>query len=163
MTDHFDRVPPAFRPVIGAARELLPASVLERVPARFLCGVDPCWVGLHSYRDTDDGRSYSDTAHACYPWHVANARPMIVLPNAPRCNRHGRDLIDTVLHEYGHILDWSTHFELEAPETTDYSRTSRIERIAEAFQLILRPPSEEWREYVGAEGFRPLRAAMGVA
>jgi len=36
------------------------------------------------------------------------------------------------------------------------------ERIAEAFEIILRPPSGAWEDYVSAEAFRPLREAMGI-
>lgn len=151
----FDRAPGDYKPLIEAGWSLLTPTMKRELTPRFLCGVDPGFVGLHRYQKTRDGRSYSGTAHACYQHHTADGQQRIVLPHMVR--------VKTIVHEAAHMYDEVTHFELDAPETTAYSTTKRAERIAEAIRMILYPPTSEWAAFVSTESFRPLRQMIGAA
>lgn len=99
-----DRIPDArFAQAIGRAVDVI--GGLHRwglQGVRFWCGVDPVWSGLHRYTTVADGRSYRETAHACYPWNLVGPadrrQPTVVLP-AP---------VEpwVVVHELGHLLHW---------------------------------------------------------
>lgn len=160
MRDYFDRVPMSFRPLLEAGLDLIPDRVRQIAHTRFLCGVDPLFVGLHDVRDTGDGRSYRDTAHACYPWHVPDGKPTIVLPAGFVEREHPEWQVYVVVHEYGHIFDWATGFQLDPPGSTPYSNKNRQERVAEAFAMTLAPISGAWKSYMEAEAFRPFREVM---
>lgn len=132
---------------------LLPQHIAEMCQTRFLCGVSPIFVGLHGIDDTNDGRSYHDTGHVSYGrWHSSDKTTTVVLPKVPT--------VYTVIHELGHVFDEQTHFLLDVPKTTAYSDMTRMERVAEAFSLLLVPDFAWcglWRDYIAAERFRPFR------
>ena len=98
-------------------------------PVEFLTGVDPVFAGLHSFGDTGDGRSYGDTPHCAYPWHIdgpADRRvTTIVLPQP--------EPPWVIVHELGHALDAAIGFRHSAVPVTAYARTNRLEAFAEAF------------------------------
>lgn len=52
---------------IEAAYRMIPDPLHHRIRPHFLCGTDPLFAGLHSYRDASYGRSYSDTIHVMRP------------------------------------------------------------------------------------------------
>lgn len=154
-----------YRPLVEAARDLIPPGVAGLVEPRYLIGVSPHFVGLHHSRMEDAfpdlaarGNSYEACAHACYSFHTPDGRPTIVMPQPHLYH----DPVATLLHEHGHLFDEATGFHIAAPETTRYSRTNRQEAFAEAFEIVLLPPSGAWELYVESEAMRPLRAAMHV-
>lgn len=166
LATYFSRVPMGLRPALEEARRLIPREVSRVSDPRFLCGVSPHFVGLH-YEDmttnwplvADRGWTYENCAHASFAHRTSDDRPTIVLPRPDLY----RDPVGTILHECGHLFDEATGFHLDAPETTEYSRSNRLERVAEAFELILRPPTGLWEEFCRGEAMRPLRTAMGIA
>lgn len=149
--------------MVEATRAMIPPKIHALMEPTFLVGHSPHFVGLHSANPADLGPSYAgavagwtydDMAHAVYEEQV------IVFP---RPDLYEGVEVGTLLHEFGHLFDHVTGFNLDAPVTTAYSRTDRAERVAEAFGMILRPPSGAWQDYVAAESFRPMREAIGVA
>jgi hypothetical protein len=157
---YFDRVPSRYGSAIEAAWSLLPEKVTEIVHPHFLCGVHPNFVGLHAFDACDEEgyireRGYGSVAHACFSFHSADRVPRVVLPVEKS--------VDVIVHEIGHLFDEATGFRLKPPVTTAYSLTNSYELVAEAFQLVLTPPSGAWLDYVSSESFRPFREAMGVA
>lgn len=164
--DWFDRVPMVYRPALETARSMLPQKVVETAPLRFLCGVSPLFVGLHGYDDTGDGRSYADTAHACYPYHTSDGYPRVVLPYDHAVVSRSLDWQTMIyVHEIGHIFDWATGFSVTPPETTWYSKVSRGEAFAEAFSMMVHPTYADqygWSETIEAESFRPFREHLGL-
>jgi hypothetical protein len=152
----FDRAPTEYRHILDEALRIIPPKVFESITPRFMCGVDPAFVGLHHY-DKTGAASYARTCHAVFPWHSSDGEPRVVLPTI-----YKKNMVEVAIHEVGHLFDFATGFSLEAPETTWYSKTNRLERIAEAFETILMPPSGKWRDYSESEAFRPLRTAMGL-
>lgn len=158
--DLFARVPIRHRAAVEEALSLVPPSARILEP-RFLVGVSPVYVGLHNYREVAgyDGLTYDVCAHACFSFHTPDGVPTIVFPDPDLYP----DPVSTLLHEYGHLWDEATGFSVDAPETTPYSRTNRLERIAEAFEALCKPLDGELPEgYLEAESFRPMRAAMGL-
>lgn len=118
----------AYSGAINHAFDLLPiriAIILKYV--HFFTGTDPIYAGLHRYTDTDDGRSYRDIAHACYPWHIIDKSLTIILPTLESASPY------IVIHELGHILDYITHFNHNALPINDYAQTNRREAFAESF------------------------------
>lgn len=116
--------------VIGSALGCFPERIRSRVEhVNFLCGVDPVFAGLHSYAFALDGRSYKETAHCCWSWHVK--RPVservttVVLPVLPRRA--------VVIHELAHALHETIDFEHDAAPVTEYAKVDRYEAFAEAF------------------------------
>lgn len=159
----FDRVPGDVKPVLEAARSLLPPQVLETITPRFLCGIDPVSAGLHRFDDivSFNGLAWrrASGAHACYTHHTPDRKQTIVLPDVFAYP----DPVATVLHEYGHLYDEATGFQqIHLPVTTRYSKVNRAERFAEAFETVLRPPSGEWELFTQSEAFRPLRELVGA-
>ena len=154
----------AYRPIIERARGLLPPLVAETVADHFLCGIDPRFVGLHSYQDEyvfhEKTWTYAQLAHACFSFNSADRVPRVVFPDLAG---YRANPVATVVHEVGHLFDEATGFAIDPPETTEYSRTNRYERFAEAFEMILMPSSGEWELFMEAESFRPLRSAMDLA
>lgn len=127
-----DRVPDhRFAEAIDLGYRYLPARIARRFDTvRIVCGVDPVFAGYTTTEDTDDGRSYRDTAHVCYPHHLnhrpADDRPITVMfPHVPHPA--------TVVHELAHALDWQIGCKHNARPVTDYARTDRYEAFAEAF------------------------------
>lgn len=161
----FDRVPLSARPLVEAARDIIPEQVHAVVQPWWLIDVSPHFVGLHRFKPADLGAEYAqavgdwtydDLAHCCF---FDGGRPVVVFP---RPELYEGQEVGTLVHEYGHAFDFATGFTLDCPVTTAYSKVSRAERIAEAFETLLLPPSGAWQEYMQAEAFRPLREAMGV-
>lgn len=157
MSALFDRCPSEFLPVVDAARALIPPAVARLVEPQFLCGISPSFVGLHRFKVVEyEGItvSYDESAHASLASRSPDGRGRVVFPDLSVYP----DPVATILHEIGHLFDEATGFGFEAPATTPYSRTNRRERFAEAFELLLRPPSTIWRELMEhAESMRPLR------
>lgn len=125
-----------FAEIIGEGLRRIPERITDRLShVQFVCGVDPGFAGLHRYGDIDDGRSYRDTAHCCYPFNLA--RPAservttIVLPTLANLGPA------TVVHELGHALHQIVGFDQLAAATTSYARTNRYEAFAEYFTTWL--------------------------
>ncbi len=109
-------------------------ALLEGV--HVLEGVDPVFAGLHSYRDTTDGRSYGECAHVAYPYHQRfpnSASTTIVVP----CE----DLSPSAaIHELGHVLHERLGFNApSAQPVTDYAETNEREAFAESFAAWVGP------------------------
>lgn len=128
---------------IDAALRMIPAGIRARVcTADFFCGVDPIFAGLHSFATPGDGRSYRDTAHVCYPFHLngaADARNVtVVIPTFQPP--------DVVVHELGHVLDHALGFDHPCAEpVTGYATTNAWEAFAEAFSAWVIPSKvEQW-------------------
>lgn len=165
----FDRVPPAFRPILEEARAIVAAKTsIEFVFPRFLCGVPPAFVGLHFTTEIPaeyDGGLYVEHAHCVQPIHLAH-RPRddrqttIYLPER-WLRLPERDAIRGVLHELAHAIDAELGYWLSVPETTPYSKTSPEEAFAEAFEILLEPPSGNWELCLAHPYFGPLRETVG--
>lgn len=120
----------SYTETIAEALATIPVGVTDRLRhVDFLTGVDPVWVGLHEYQDTEDGRSYSDTAHCAYPWHTSDGTTTIVLPYP--CTP------DVVVHELGHALDALLGFADSVAPVSKYALVNRMEAFAESFQAWL--------------------------
>ena len=110
--------------VISFTLGLLSPEVVDKLKyVHFFTGTDPIYAGLHSY--VDEGRSYRDTAHTCYPWHTTDKSLTIVLPELEEPY--------VIIHELGHILDFLLGFGFNAIPINDYARTNREESFAESF------------------------------
>lgn len=126
--------------VVAAALDYLPARLLPPVACDVFCA-DPIFAGLHATATTDDGRSYSGTAHACYPEHVRDHRLTVVLPVL--------ETVTTVLHELGHVLHWTLQDRAGGWEkvprlepVTEYAATNSHEEFAEAFVAWFYSPQQ---------------------
>lgn len=149
----FDRAPADYKPLIEAGWAKLTPRMRRELTPRFLCGVDPRFAGLHYY----EGRgTYAWNPHCCFTFHTPDRHQRIVIPTLD-------ERVDMIVHEAAHMFDEITHFELDAPITTAYSRTNRRERIAEAIEEMLMPRSGQWDAYMRGEQFRPLRHAIGLS
>jgi hypothetical protein len=128
-----------FAEPVADALGWLPPRLREMAGADVFCG-DPLFAGLHSFLRADDGRSYRDTAHVCYPPHVRDRRSTVVFTEPPDWY--------TVIHEFGHVIDW--HLSERAGEmvtlnpVTAYARTNRFEAFAEAFTAWFYPLEEPY-------------------
>ena len=116
--------------LISYAFGIIPKGIVDKIRyTHFLCGVDPVYVGLHSYVDTKDNRSYCNTAHVAYPYHQSLPKYLqhttVVLPNLVS--------LDVIVHELGHVLDESLGFRHTAEPVTEYAKVDRGEAFAEAF------------------------------
>lgn len=115
--------------LIDAAYARIPVGLHVLLRPHFLTGTDPAFAGLHGYRDTNDGRSYGDTAHVAYKFHQpfprARRQTTVVLPRLVS--------VRTVVHELGHVLDERLDFDHEAMPVTEYAETNRHEAFAESF------------------------------
>ena len=121
-------------------------AMLDDTP--ILTGVNPVFAGLHRDGDTDDGRSYSDTAHVVYPFHqehrpAASRETTVVLPSLYGKGGDWRD-VRTVVHELGHVLDERLGFTETVPAVNDYALTNRREAFAEAFTTWVWGPAPRW-------------------
>lgn len=117
--------PGPYAEAIAAGLDLLPPPIRERVAmTHWLTGTSPLYVGLHGITDTSDGRSYADTAHACYPRHTADRSYTVVLP-APDA---ASPLV--VVHELGHVLHHLIGLDYVAAPVTPYARTNHHEAFA---------------------------------
>lgn len=135
---------PGTSEVVETALNLMPPRIADMVrDVDILAGVDPVFAGLHDYRDTDDGRSYSKTAHVAYAYNqkvrpYADRRTTMVLPTADNLR------LDVVVHEFGHVLheklDW-----VRTRPVTWYARRNAHESFAESFSAWLLPRNDRYR------------------
>lgn len=132
--------------------EWVPAGIRRLlVHVQFVCGVDPVFAGFHGMTETGDGRSYRDTAHCCYPWHL----------NGPKSRRVTTIMLpvhvgpSVVVHELGHALHEIVGFNWVAAPCSEYAATNWQEAFAEAFMA--------WRWGPGAwKGPRPDPATAAL-
>ena len=155
----------AYRPMVEAARALIPRRVHDLMEPTFCVGHDPNFIGLHSFTGADLVRSAPEYAEAVASWsygdmaHAMHDEQIIVFQ---RPELYAGEEVGTLLHEWGHLFDHVTGRTLDAPKTTPYSGTNRSERIAEAFKMVLKATSGEWDLYTRSEAFRPFREALGL-
>jgi hypothetical protein len=138
---------------IAVALGRLPPRIRERVAhAQWFAGADPVFAGITTYAATTDGRSYRETAHVCYPFHLSH--------------RHRAERVSTVVlprpqepwvvvHELGHVLHEALAFDTHDPvPVSAYARTDRWEAFAEAFTAWVCPEVYPWAEGILAEDQR---------
>lgn len=132
---------------ITAGLEQIPEPMLPLVEhARFVCGADPVFIGLHGHEVTIDGRSYRGTAHCCYPFHIVNGEQVstVVLPLEVEPW--------TVVHELGHVLHERLAFDASTmglTPVTSYAALNDHEAFAEAFTAWCLPDVYPWaRDYM---------------
>jgi hypothetical protein len=139
-----------------ALQELSPA--LRKLAAcDYVLGVDPVFIGLHRFADCEDGRSYAETAHCCWPEHAAHSRERTtgVLPSVAAewgaAGSVGRAQL-TLEHEHFHVIDhavfgatgrWAADH-VELPTVSEYAARDKWERFACAGQRYLYPERTEW-------------------
>lgn len=131
------------RQPIAEALDLLPDGIRRRVAhAHFLTGVDPVFVGLHTYKTFRyDGREWSYAQNAHVAWRMnqrarADRVTTVVLPVTLR----PAQAIATIVHELGHVLDEQIGFDRHTPEPVSaYARTNSYEAFAEAFEAWVVP------------------------
>lgn len=130
------------------------AEVIESSVDFFV--TDPLFAGLHDIEDADDGRSYRNTAHACYPYHQASSLPAsdrkatVILPESSAWAW----TVPVILHEIGHIIHYTWDFEdFDLPVVSEYAATNWCEKFAEAFTAYYLPP--EW-------GYRDEKTALSL-
>lgn len=139
-----------FRNVLSYGISLIPRDVWEVISdTKFVCGLDPLYIGLHSFDDTGDGRLYSETAHCCYPWHLDSPGPVtVVIPKMvePR----------TIVHELGHALHYKLGFCTPPYAETWYASTHPHEAFAVGFELshVEQGLNTRLREYQDTEAGR---------
>lgn len=144
-------------PDIQAGIALVPLGIWRLVEhADLFIGTDPILAGLHSYIDTDDGRSYRLTPHVCYPSHLLHLpadrrNTTIVVPDKLTRNRWD------VVHEFGHVLDERLRFEHQAVPISDYAKTNRYEAFAVAFEAWCSPYYPDWHRLYASD---PMTVAI---
>lgn len=146
------RIRASHAPAIAYVLDCLPERLRDLAACDFFCA-DPVFAGIHAeaFDTTDDGRSYRETAHCCYPYHVKDRRITVVLPGP----------VDPaiILHELGHAIHgklWKRAgtWDVAALDAcTDYARTNEQETFAEAFLAWFYPPRQRdehpyWFGYV---------------
>jgi hypothetical protein len=102
-------------------------------------GCDPLFIGLHSFSEASDRRSYKETAHVAYEWHL----------NGPRNSRRTTMVLPTdrnidprvIVHEFGHVLHQKLHFVKGLAPVTRYATTNNDECFAESFAAWINPLS----------------------
>lgn len=121
-------------PEIQQALLSIPKPLHRFLYCDWCIGADPVYIGLHNFDDTGNERSYRDTAHVVYPFHIACDRKetTLVLPVV--------EGVKTVVHELGHVL----HYNLGFPDpvlsmVSDYAGNNRWELYAEAFTVYCLP------------------------
>jgi len=147
------RIQPEYAGVIHAGLRLIEAEGISFGTVDFLTGVDPLYAGLHSFRETGDGRLYSQIGHFVWEAWSPDKRGTVVLPVPPKRGLH------TVVHELGHALDERLGFSFDADPTCDYAQTSRAEAFACAFEDFITEPRslERYQRTVAFfEGLRGL-------
>ena len=140
------RLAPGYREVIALVMWQIPERFTERVQPHFLTGLDPAYVGLHRYHDTDSavnvGRVlYSETPHFASPHHQSlpksQQHPTIVLPIPYTAFRRewGEDHIRrAIAHEFGHALHAVLDEQPVFPPISEYAQSNFHEAFAEAFE-----------------------------
>jgi hypothetical protein len=102
---------------------------------QFVCGVSPVFSGFHHIDDIGDGRSYKNTAHCAYPWHIegpaARRTTTIFLPTV--------ETVEVVVHELAHALHYKLDFEPDPLPVTWYAETNHHEAFGEAVTAHLIP------------------------
>ena len=146
-------------PAIQAALRQIPARIIWRVSLRVFTA-DPVHAGLHDVSETDDGRSYRDTCHVCYPYQLTHLPavmrcPVMVLP------RRDEILPETILHEFGHLLHFTVDFWPYAQPVTEYAETNEFEAFGEAFVAWVYPAYLPWGGQVD-ERTRTLLDSLAV-
>lgn len=126
-----------YNEAISTAFDMLPGWLAELLTdTHFLCGVNPVFAGLHSSETAEDGRSYSNTAHAAFRHHTADGSTTVVLPVVvPPW---------VVIHELGHVLDELLGWPPVPEPITKYAQTNRLEAFAEAFTKAHVPGYADW-------------------
>lgn len=118
---------------IQFAYKVIPQPILDRLHFDYLIGCDPVYIGFFDYDDTEDGRSYRDTACVAYPYHQKlnkdRQKTTIVTPKILSPIH--------IVHEIGHVLHEYLNFEHDAIPVTDYAKTDIREAFAEAFTAWL--------------------------
>lgn len=146
-----ERLAPGYREAIEHARLLIPEPIRERVAhAHFLTGISPNYVGQHNYRFTEtpgtEGDTYDRLAHAgavIHQMHLPASRrhPTVVMPlpfrEQQRVYWNDPGLAQTIVHELGHILDFSLRWRPEMTPVTKYATANRREAFAEAFEFAI--------------------------
>lgn len=122
-----------FRSVISGALAMFPEWLADELrDSDFLCGVDPLFVGLHEFYDTEDGRSYRNTAHVAYPFHQLHR------PAAHRATTVALPILEepwVIVHELGHVLHERLGFPEAPGPVTEYAEANDMEAFAEAFTM----------------------------
>lgn len=124
-----ERITPGRSEVIAEALDCLPPPLRSRVSIARFWTADPIWSGLHSNIETDDGRTYRETAHVCYPYHTADKSIIVVLPEQHyECWQ--------VIHELGHVAHFTLGLEdFGTAPVTEYATRNYREAFAEAFTM----------------------------
>lgn len=138
----FDQTP------LALALALIPRPLLERVPFRLHCGVDPVYAGLHnSESETPTGWRCRDIAHYLPPGGALDERDapgVIVLPSNLEQLYCG-DSVGAVVHEVAHALESRVGYFRNWPELGDYARAvPEAEAFAVAVQHYLVPNLGTW-------------------
>jgi hypothetical protein len=119
--------------IVTAAWTWIPGHMREMLrDVHFFTEADPVFAGLTRWTDTNDGRSYRDTAHYlhCYHQTQMSARhraPTVVLPQGRATS------LGTVVHELGHALHDQLGNEWVAKPVNKYAETNWCEAFACAF------------------------------
>lgn len=120
----------AYAEPIAEAFALIPARLAARLGrVHFLTDTDPIWAGLHTFAITNDGRSYRETAHCCYPFHTVDGSTTVVIPKPVEPW--------VIVHELGHALDETLGFQHTARPCTAYAAANRFEAFGEAFTAFV--------------------------
>lgn len=140
---------PGWREPIAEAERIIGPGIMRRLSGIcYVAGVSPVFAGIHRYTHTYDGRSYNDTPHVAYPFHIIGPadrkQTTICLPTHAR-----HQWIDTlnIIHELGHALHETIAFNHNAHPVSDYAKTNQWEAFAEAFTVWAwgTPPGAHYR------------------
>ncbi len=134
--------------VMAEALSIVPMRLRPLVACDLFCA-DPIFTGLHDTANVVDDRSYRQTAHVCFPYHVADRRTTVVMPK----RYEGAWGVYVALHELGHVLHWNLQElagEWDALPTIEpvnaYAATNDLEAFAEGWVASLYPPAQVDRD-----------------
>lgn len=123
-------------PLAVAHRIIGPALMARLGHVQYVFGVDPVFAGVHGFPDIADGRSYRDTAHCAYPWHITGPADRrvttVVMPVGERPGDRWA-MPHVLVHELGHALHETIGFDHTAAPVTEYAKSNNYEAFAEAF------------------------------
>lgn len=127
-----------FREAIGQAFVLLPTFMQQRLShVRFVTGVDPNFIGLHSYK-------LNGNPHYCRERHIDGPRSRkvetIVLP---------RPDVEVIVHELGHAFHTVLNDDTILAPVSNYAKTNKYEAFAEAFAFFFCPTYKNWFTQTG--------------